>query len=72
MSCTRPTINDPEGDFSFPCPRRVGLKELDRIHRTLPAIVLKNEDLDVLQDEAAFAILDEITGGYIFDDLKKR
>lgn len=72
MSCTRPIIKDPEGDFSFPCPRRVGLKELDRIHRTLPGIKMDNEDQDVLQDEAGFAILDEITGGFIFDDLRKR
>jgi hypothetical protein len=71
MSCTRPIIKDPEGDFSFPCPRRVGLKELDRVHRTLPPVVLKNEDPEVLQDEVALAILDEITGNFIFDDWKR-
>jgi len=71
VSCERPIIKDPEGDFSFPLPRRVGLKELDRVHRTLPPPSLKNEDAEVLQDEVAFAILDEITGNFIFDDWKR-
>lgn len=70
MPCTRPIIRETE-DFSFPCPRRVGLKELDRIRRTLPPLRADNEDAEVLQDEAGFAFNDEQTNTFIFDDLRR-
>lgn len=68
---SRPLIRDTAGDFSSPCPRRVGLKDLDKIHRTLPAFQTDNNDPEVLQDEDGLAILDEQTAGFIYDDLKR-
>jgi len=66
-----PIIRDIDEEFSGDCcPPKPGIKELHRIHRTLPKRVLHNSDPDVLQDEAGFPILDEQTGGFIYDDLK--
>lgn len=67
---SRPLIRDGAGDFSGKCPDRVGLKDLDRIHRTLPTFQTDNEDLEVLQDEDGFAVLDEQTAGFIIDNLR--
>lgn len=67
---TRPLIKDGEGDFSGKCPRRAGLRDLDKIHRTLPPVILDNEDPEVLQDESGLAILDEQTDGFIYDNLR--
>jgi hypothetical protein len=64
-------IRDSEGEFSGPCcPPKPGVKELHRIHRKLPPFSLKNDDLDVLQDEAGSPILDEQTNGFVYDDLR--
>lgn len=71
MIPTRPLIKDAEGDFSGCCPSRPALRDLDKIHRTLPSVILDNNDIEVLQDEAGFAILDEQTAGFIYDDLKR-
>jgi 1,6-anhydro-N-acetylmuramate kinase len=71
MSCSLPIIRDTEGDFSSTCPRRVGLKDLTRIHRTLPVFQTDNEDIEVLQAEDGAAILDEITANHIIDNLKE-
>jgi hypothetical protein len=53
------------------CPRPGGEKLLHRVPRTpiTRAITNDNPD-DVLQDEAGFAILDEVTNNFIYDDLK--
>lgn len=64
-----PIIKDPDGDFSGKCRPAGGLKELHRIHRTLPGRSLLNEDPEVLQDEAAEPILDETTNSFIYDTL---
>jgi 1,6-anhydro-N-acetylmuramate kinase len=71
MSCSFPIIRDNEGDFSSRCPQRAGLKDLHRIHRTLPAFQTDNEDVEVLQAEDGAAILDEITANHIIDNLKE-
>lgn len=68
MSCAKPVIRS--GDYSGDCPTRPSLPQLDRIPRTLPPIIRQIDDPEVLQDEAGFAILDEITGDFIIDDLK--
>lgn len=68
---TRPIIRDGAGDFSGDCECPAGLKSLHRIHRTLPRRVRDNSAQEVLQDEDGFAILDEQTSGFIFDDLKE-
>lgn len=65
-----PRIQDPEHTLSRRCRPNGGLKDLDRIHRTLPPQVLQNNDVEVLQDEAGAPILDETTGGYIYDTLR--
>lgn len=66
-----PVIIDPDKELSGPCcPPKPGIKELHRIHRTLPNRVLDNSDEEVLQDEEGFPILDEITAGFIYDNLK--
>jgi len=67
---TRPLIQDPDGEFSGCCRPRVGQRDLDKIHRTLPVVTLDNEDEEVLQDEDGLAVNDEITANYIYDDLK--
>lgn len=68
---TRPLIKDSAGDFSGTCPGRVGVKDLDKVHRTLPVFQTDNEDEEVLQDENGLSILDEQTAGFIYDDLKQ-
>ena len=65
-----PRIRDLDHDMSGRCRRPAGLKQLDRIHRTLPPQVFDNEDIDVLQDEDAAAVLDETTGNYIYDTFR--
>lgn len=66
-----PIIRDTSQELSGPCcPRPGGLKELHRIHRDLPPWILQNNDEEVLQDEFGAPILDEQTGGFIYDDLK--
>jgi len=67
---TRPLIKDTEGDFSGRCRKRVGIRDLDKIHRTLPEFQTENDDEEVLQDEDGLAILDEQTAGYIYDNLR--
>ena len=70
MSFT-PVIRDTQGDFSMPCEPAGGLKELHRIHRTLPPWLLHNNDPDVLQDEDGNPILDETTDNFIYDTLRE-
>jgi hypothetical protein len=66
-----PLIIDPDKDLSGPCcPPKPGLKELHRIHRTLPPRNLLNNDEEFLQDETGRPILDEITNNFIYDNLK--
>lgn len=67
---TRPLIKDSAGEFSGRCRPRVGIRDLDKIHRELPVITLDNEDEEVLQDEDGLAVNDEITANFIYDDLK--
>jgi hypothetical protein len=71
MSDSVPIIRDEPKDFSGDCcPKPGGLKEIHRIHRTLPTRVRSTATEDFLQDEAGFPILDEQTNQGIFDDLK--
>jgi len=64
-------IRDSNRELSGPCcPPKPGIKELHKIHRKLPPRCLHNDDPDVLQDEAGIAFNDEITNGYIYDDLR--
>ena len=65
-----PRIQDQEHDLSGRCQRPGGLKQLDRVHRTLPPQVFHNNDVEVLQDEAGAPILDEVTNNYIYDTLR--
>lgn len=69
MISTRPLIKD-EGEFSGQCARRTGLRDLDKIHRILPPVILDNEDIEVLQDETGLAVNDEQTNSYIIDNLR--
>jgi hypothetical protein len=46
------------------------MKRLDKVPRTLPRRVPSTACEEVLQDEAGFAILDEVTASYIHDNLK--
>lgn len=62
--CKLPIIRDIDGE----CKKAAGLKQLDRIHRALPTRATPVGDLDVLQDEAGFAILDDPAGDFIYDD----
>lgn len=57
-------------DFSGDCECPGGLKELHKIHRTLPVKIRDNSAEDMLQDEDGFGVNDEQTNGFIFDDLK--
>lgn len=66
--CDLPVIADPEHDLSGHCERAGGLKQLDRIPRTLPTRPLPVGDFDVLQDETGAALLDDPAGEFIFDD----
>lgn len=66
-----PLIRDTNKELSGPCcPPPGGLKELHRIHRDLPPWILQNNDEEVLQDTAGAPILDNQTGGFIYDNLK--
>lgn len=66
-----PIIRDSESDFSGDCcPKFGATKELSGFHRTLPVPSKNSFSEEVLQDEAGFPILDDQTGGFIFDDLK--
>jgi hypothetical protein len=68
--CGYPIIRDE--NLSGPCIKPAGLPVLTKIHRTLPARTTPSGDVDVLQDEFGAAILDEVTGNQIYDDLKLR
>lgn len=68
MKCDLPIVHDPEKDLSGCCERASGLRQLDRIPRTLPARTLPAGDFDVLQDELGAALLDDPAGEFIFDD----
>lgn len=57
-------------DFSRPCKPAAGIKELHDYCRTLPKKSQSTNEEDVLQDECAIPILDEVRGDTIFDDLK--
>lgn len=70
--CDLPIIHDPEKDLSGCCERAGGLKQLDRIHRTLPGRTLPEGDPDVLQDERGEAFNDETDNSFLYDDLRKR
>jgi hypothetical protein len=66
-----PIILDPNHEFTnHGCPNPAGIKTLDKVFRTLPVRVINTACEPVLQDEAGFAILDEVTGSFIHDDLK--
>lgn len=65
-----PKIRDTDGLGSDCCPRPGGLKELHKIPRTLPKVLVQNPPTDFLQDEDSFPILDEETANLIFDDLR--
>lgn len=65
-----PRIQDPQHELSGHCHKPKGLKQLDRIPRTLPPQVFDNEDMDILQDEDGAAVLDEVTANYIYDTFK--
>jgi len=67
--CTHPLHRDDEGDLSRPCFPRGSTKILPG--RTLPPRVIVNQTDDVLQDEAGFPFLDEVTGQTIIDDLRQ-
>lgn len=64
-----PTINDSELSGKC-CPKPAGLKELHRIPRTLIRPSINTSSEEVFQDEAGFAVRDEITNNFIYDDLK--
>lgn len=67
-----PIIRDNAGLLdSGCCPRPAGIKETHRVPRVPLTRSVSNEEAgEVLQDEAGFPILDEVTARYIFDDLK--
>lgn len=69
--CDLPVIRDEDHDLSGCCEKIAGVPQLDRIHRTLPARKIPPGDAEVLQDEFGAAILDEVTGTQIYDDLKQ-
>lgn len=69
MKCDLPIIRDDEHDLSGCCKRPAGLRDLDRIPRTLPTRTRPAGDQDVLQAEDGAAILDEVTGRQIYDNL---
>ena len=70
MKTSYPLIRDTEGDLSRPCFPRGATKILPG--RTLPARIIVNQTNDVLQDEAGFPILDEVSGATIIDDLRRQ
>ena len=67
-----PVIRDPNHELgNCGCPPAAGIKRLDKVPRTLPRRTPSTACEEVLQDEAGFAILDEVTGSFIHDDLKE-
>ena len=68
-----PIIRDVDSVFATPCcDRPAGQKLLHRVPRTPNTRSVSNDEAgDVLQDEAGFPILDELTAKFIFDDLKE-
>lgn len=70
--CPISLITDPEKDLSGCCERAAGLRQLDRIPRTLPPRTLPEGDFDVLQDETGAALNDSPNGEFIFDDFFHR
>lgn len=64
-----PIIRNTE-DFSRPCKPAEGIKELHDYCRTLPVKSKSTAEEDVLQDECALPILDELRGDTVIDDLK--
>lgn len=69
MSRDLPTIVD-DGSLSGDCQFAGGQPELHRYCRTLPFEVRSNSAEDVLLDEAGIPILDELSNGKIYDDLR--
>jgi hypothetical protein len=69
-NCRNPVIRDPNHEFTNDCAKPAGLKRLDKIPRTLPRRHIDTRCEPVLQDEAGFAILDEVDGSAIHDNLK--
>lgn len=67
-----PVIRDTDGYFSDDCcPPPGGTKELHNVPRSAFSPPVTNSAIDdVLLDEAGIPILDEVTNGLIFDDLK--
>lgn len=67
-----PLIRDNLGYLTTPCcDRPAGEKLLHKVPRVpLTRRVTNPESEDILQDEASFAVLDEITNNFIYDDLK--
>lgn len=65
-----PKLIDPDGVFSGCCKKPAGLRDLDRIPRTLPTQVILNEDAEVLQDESGAPFNDETDNSFIYDTLK--
>jgi hypothetical protein len=63
-------IIDDENLSGSCCPRPAGLKEIHKIPRSLPRPTVDTSSEEVLQDEAGFAVNDEITDNFIYDDLK--
>lgn len=71
MSCNRPLIRDTDGEFSADGLRRPFQKDIELVPRRLPPPLPPPGDQEVLQAEDGFALLDESTGNFIFDDLKQ-
>ena len=67
-----PIIRDTDAILASDCcPRPDGQKELHRVPRQAITRPISNQSVEeVLQDEAEFPILDEITNHYIFDNWK--
>lgn len=67
-----PIIRDTDSVLASDCcPRPGGQKLSHRVPRTPVTRTIANDNPDdILQDEAGFPILDEITNNFIYDDLK--
>ena len=67
-----PKHRDPNSDLSSddcPC-QHDGVKELHKVHRTLPERTIDSYTEDFLQTEDLWPVLGETNGIGIFDDLK--